>query len=105
MSRPALADRYNWLWSTLDKLKKKRARLSCDRLFHSVINYRLSLAPGIARSTWVAYHPEFDYPECELQTKRWFVETRARTGYCFDARCVFIPYYSILFLACSEGKV
>ena len=55
----------------------------------------------------IAYYPSFlsYYPQCELQTKRWFVEHVQRDWVMFDAGAN-IGYYSILFSRLApDGKV
>ncbi len=106
MSRPALADRYNWLWSTLDKLKKN-VRGSAVTGSSTRNKLPFTLVPGHRPIELVAYYPEFldYYPECELQTKRWFVENMRRDWVCFDVGAN-IGYYSILFSRMApEGKI
>ena len=57
-----------------------------------------TLVPDHRPIELVAYYPEFVdcYLECELQTKRWFVENMRRDWVCFDVGAN-IGYYSILF--------
>lgn len=57
-----------------------------------------TLVPGHDPIELVAYYPEFAdyYPQCELQTKRWFVDNVQRNWTIFDAGAN-IGYYSILF--------
>src|SRR5262245_36732941 len=54
--------------------------------------------PGAPPIELVDYYPEFAsyYPECELQTKRWFVENVKSDWTIFDAGAN-VGYYSILF--------
>ena len=56
-----------------------------------------TLIPGQAAIELVAYYPEFldYYPNCELQTKRWFVEHVQPDWVIFDIGAN-IGYYSIL---------
>ena len=66
-----------------------------------------TLVPGHRAIELVAYYREFVdyYPECELQTKRWFVENVQRDWVCFDVGAN-IGYYSILFSRLApEGRV
>jgi FkbM family methyltransferase len=66
-----------------------------------------TLVPGQRPIELVAYYPDFVdyYPECELQTKRWFVENVCRDWVCFDVGAN-IGYYSILFSRLApEGRV
>ena len=57
-----------------------------------------TLVPGRKAIDLVAYYPDqIDYyPECELQTKRWFVENVHSDWVLFDVGAN-IGYYSILF--------
>ena len=57
-----------------------------------------TLVPGRKAIDLVAYYPDqIDYyPECELQTKRWFVENVQSDWVMFDVGAN-IGYYSILF--------
>lgn len=57
-----------------------------------------TLVPGQAPIELVAFYPEFVdyYPNCELQTKRWFVEHIQPDWVIFDIGAN-IGYYSILF--------
>ena len=57
-----------------------------------------TLVPGRQSVELVAYYPQFSqyYPECELQTKRWFVE-HAHSDWTFFDVGANIGYYSILF--------
>jgi FkbM family methyltransferase len=55
----------------------------------------------------IAYYPQFSgyYPECELQTKRWFVDHVAPDWIMFDAGAN-IGYYAILFSQLAQrGKI
>ena len=66
-----------------------------------------TLVPGERPIELVEYYPEFVdyYLECELQTKRWFVENMRRDWVCFDVGAN-IGYYSILFSRLApEGRV
>jgi FkbM family methyltransferase len=66
-----------------------------------------TLVPGHRPIELVAYYPEFVdyYLECELQTKRWFVENMRQDWVCFDVGAN-IGYYSILFSRLApEGRV
>jgi hypothetical protein len=66
-----------------------------------------TLVPGHRPIELVAYYPDFVdyYPECELQTKRWFVENVRRDWVLFDVGAN-IGYYSILFSRLApEGRV
>jgi FkbM family methyltransferase len=57
-----------------------------------------TIVPGAAPIALVDYYPEFAsyYPECELQTKRWFVENVEKDWIIFDVGAN-VGYYSILF--------
>jgi len=64
-----------------------------------------TLVPG--QRSIELYYPDFVdyYSECELQTKRWFVENIRRDWVCFDVGAN-IGYYSILFSRlASDGRV
>jgi FkbM family methyltransferase len=66
-----------------------------------------TLVPGEAPIELVDYYSEFIgyYPECELQTKRWFVENIEKEWVIFDVGAN-IGYYSILFSRlASMGRV
>jgi FkbM family methyltransferase len=56
------------------------------------------LVPGAPPIELIDYYPDFTsyYPECELQTKRWFVENVKPSWVVFDVGAN-IGYYSILF--------
>jgi FkbM family methyltransferase len=106
MGYSAFAGRPNWLQGVLDKWKKG---MSGSALTGSA-SHKKSLftkVPGARPIELVAYYPEFVdyYPECELQTKRWFVENMGRDWVSFDVGAN-IGYYSILFSRLSpEGRV
>ena len=57
-----------------------------------------TLVPGAQPIELIDYYPSFAdyYPECELQTKRWFVENVEKDWVIFDVGAN-IGYYSILF--------
>lgn len=57
-----------------------------------------TIVPGTAPIALVDYYREFAdyYPECELQTKRWFVENVEKDWIVFDIGAN-VGYYSILF--------
>lgn len=57
-----------------------------------------TIVPGAPPIALVDYYPEFAsyYPECELQTKRWFVENVEKDWIIFDIGAN-VGYYSILF--------
>src|SRR5689334_25230754 len=57
-----------------------------------------TLVPGAQPIELIDYNPSFAdyYPECELQTKRWFVENVGKDWVIFDVGAN-IGYYSILF--------
>lgn len=57
-----------------------------------------TLVPGAQPIELIDYYPSFAdyYPECELQTKRWFVENVGKDWVIFDVGAN-IGYYSILF--------
>src|ERR1700675_1031235 len=83
--------------------------MSCPDLSgpHSHARSLFTLVPGDRPIELVEYYPEFVdyYPECELQTKRWFVENMRRDWVCFDVGAN-IGYYSILFSRLApEGRV
>ena len=72
-----------------------------------VLTPMYTLVPDRDPIELVAYYPEFAnyYPECELQTKRWFVEHVRPNWVIFDVGAN-IGYYSILFSRLApEGRV
>jgi FkbM family methyltransferase len=89
----------------LAKLKKSMRGSALDA---SPPNKSLfTLVPGHRPIELVAYYPDFVdyYPECELQTKRWFVENMGRDWVCFDVGAN-IGYYSVLFSRLApQGRV
>src|SRR5947207_13810929 len=63
--------------------------------------------PGHEPIELIAYYPDQAayYPECEQQTKRWFVENIQRDWTIFDVGAN-IGYYSILFSKlAADGRV
>ena len=66
-----------------------------------------TLVPGHGPIELLAYYSNFadSYLECELQTKRWFVENMGRDWVCFDVGAN-IGYFSILFSRLApEGRI
>lgn len=63
-----------------------------------------TIIPGHAPIELIAYYEQFRayYPECELQTKRWFVEHVEPDWVMFDAGAN-IGYYSILFSRLAQN--
>jgi FkbM family methyltransferase len=63
--------------------------------------------PGREPIEFVAFYPEFRdyYRNCELQTKRWFIENVGRDWHIFDVGAN-VGYYSILFSQLApEGQI
>lgn len=74
---------------------------------HDTLRPLYTLVPGTRPIKLIDYYPEFEsyYPECELQTKRWFVENVEDDWVIFDVGAN-VGYYSILFSRlASSGRV
>jgi FkbM family methyltransferase len=88
-----------WLKSWLDGRSRRPATGSREKGAESRPPAAMrTRVPGRNAIELVAYYPEFAwyYPECELQTKRWFVERIEPDWVIFDVGAN-IGYYSILF--------
>ncbi len=106
MTHSALAGGPKWLRRMLDKWNAGR-RGSAPTDVPSIKKSVFTLVPGQRPIELVAYYPDFVdyYPECELQTKRWFVENMQRDWVCFDVGAN-VGYYSVLFSRLApQGRI